>query len=210
MEGALIQKPALPSPQRPTADFSPFMEEVVQCRAFKAGRARKAIPGPRKPRPGHLIFHSPQKRLVDLLINHSGRTTAKLMGSRHRQSHRQVLSMKNNAASRPAPDRRTRPGNRSHIGIPLRISECDGGRCPAVEPDNRASRLMKQRLIQSHLPGGGPCLPVFPNLESGYHRQMDYHQGRRNPLLLLVGDGIARISWILLWQSRHLARDSAR
>jgi hypothetical protein len=44
------------------------------------------------------------------------------------------------------------------------------------------------------LPGGGPCFPVFPNLESGYHHQMDYHQGRRNPLLLLVGDGSERVS----------------
>ncbi len=194
MEGALIQKPAPPSPQRSATDFATPEKEVVQCRALKAGRARKAIPGPREPRSGQFHFHSFQKRLVDPTVYHSGLQAAELVGSRHRQRHRQVLPMKNHSPPRPAPDRRTRPGNRSHIGIPLRISECDGGRCPAVEPGDRASRLMKQSLIQSHLPGGGPCFPVFPNLESGYHHQMDYHQGRRNPLLLLVGDGSERVS----------------
>ena len=190
MKRSLIQKPILSAPQRPAADFAPAVKDVVQCRALKAGRTGSAILGPRKPRSGKYFFHPAQKRLMNFPINHSALQAAKIMRSRHGQGDCQILPMKNHATSRPAADRRQRPHARTHTRIPLRVTERDGGSRPAVKTGDRASRQAEQRLVHGHLFRCRPRLVVHPNLQSGDHRFMDYHQRRRNPLLLLVADGI--------------------
>jgi len=187
---SLIQKPFFPATHRSAADLPPAMEDIVQCGAFKARRAWPAILGAREPRPGINFSHRPQKRLVNPLVNHSGLQSAKLMRGRHGQGHRQIRSMENNAASRPAADRRKPPRARADIRIPLRVAERDSGSRPSVETGDRASHPVKQSLVHSHLLGGCPLLVVLPKLQSGYHRFMAYQQWRRNPLLLLVAGGI--------------------
>ena len=166
------------------------MEDVVQCGAYKTGWTRTAIPGVREPRPGKSFSHRTQERLVNPMVNRSCPQAAKIVVSRHGQSHRQVLPMKNHASSRPAADRRKTSRARANIRIPLGVTERESGSLPSVEAGNRASRTEEQRLVHGHLLRCRPCLIVLPQLQSGYHRLMTYQQRRRNPLLLLVAGGI--------------------
>lgn len=72
----------------------------------------------------------------------------------------------------------------------LRVAEGDCGSRPSVKPDYGLVGLLKHGFVHGHLPGRSPCLKVIPKLKSGDHSLMAYHPARRNPLLLLVGDGI--------------------
>ena len=210
MERSLIQNPSPAAAQRPAADFSPAVKDVVQRRAFEARRTRAAIPGLREPGPGINFIRHTQKGTMDPLINPFGLQAAKCSGPWHGEGHRQILPVKNHPAARPSADRRKRPRTCAYIRIPLRVAERDGRSRPAVEADNREARAEKQCLVHGHLLCGSPCLVVLPKLKPGDHLFMAYHRQRRNPLLLLVAGGIECLGEAPLWQSRHSERDSAR